>query len=203
MEFLTRVDAARKQATVDALLAAGADVNRRSYRQRTALHAAAMASAGPTREASLRIIASLLRAGAWTQARDGLAPLALAARERSRGRMLHGEGDASAPHNDFYLAVARELRWTPAVRLLWLGQRSGDDSVLAKLDRDTLLLVCRFAVEGDVDPDEAGTYTPFSAFALPNGEVAAAPSGVTATDFMELQQLIHDDDNPLGAMTPQ
>ena len=43
---------------------------------------------------------------------------------------------------------------TPAVRLLWLGQRSGGDSVLAKLDRDTLLLVCRFAVEGDVASDE-------------------------------------------------
>ena len=114
-----------------------------------------MASAGPTREYSLKIIASLLRAGAWTQARDldGMTPLALAARERSRARMLHGEGDAAAPHNEFFRAVARELRWTPAVRLLWLGQRSAGDSVLAKLDRDTLLLVCRFAVEGDVDPD--------------------------------------------------
>ena len=50
--------------------------------------------------------------------------------------------------------MARELRWTPAVRLLWLGQRAGGDSVLAKLDRDTLLLVCRFAVEGDVASDE-------------------------------------------------
>ena len=153
-EELTVLEAARKAKTVDALLAAGADPNRRSYRQRTALHAAAMASAGPTRDASLRIIAALLRAGAWTQARDldGMTPLALAARERSRARMLHGEGDAAAPHNEFFRAVARELRWTPAVRLLWLGQRSAGDSVLAKLDRDTLLLVCRFAVEGDVDP---------------------------------------------------
>lgn len=155
-EELAVLEAVKKAKTVVALLAAGADPNRRSYRQRTALHAAAMASAGPTREFSLRIIASLLRAGAWTQARDldGLTPLALAARERSRGRMLHGEGDASAPHNAFFTAVARELRWTPAVRLLWLGQRSGGDSVLAKLDRDTLLLVCRFAVEGDGEPDQ-------------------------------------------------
>ena len=101
--------------------------------------------------------------------------------------MLHGEGDASAPHNEFFTAVARELRWTPAVRLLWLGQRSGGDSVLAKLDRDTLLLVCRFAVEGDVDPAErrrAATAEQFREIAARHRVPRSAPAWHGSVDAL-------------------
>ena len=107
-----------------------------------------------------------MRAGAYTQVRDrdGLTPLEMAERMLEHRWMLlehpwmlherPWDLEAKAPHDDFFRAVARELRWTPAVRLLWLGQRSGGDSVLAKLDRDTLLIVCHFVVDGDVDPDQ-------------------------------------------------
>ena len=127
-EELTVLEAARKAKTVDALLHAGADPNFRSYRQRTALHAAAMAR--PGRRANTpqdnRVAAARGRvdAGARPRRQDAARPRVARARPRAyvtaramrrRHRRLLGPR-----------ACAGRRRCG-----LWLGQRSGGDSALA------------------------------------------------------------------------
>ena len=101
------------------LLAAGANVHARcSCTGRTPLHYAAA-------NGHARACALLVQAGAWLQLADlgGETPLTLARSSRAR-----------SPASDL---VLRELCWTPAVRLLWLGLQSGPAEAARALDQES------------------------------------------------------------------
>lgn len=107
------------------LLAAGASASAVDARGRTALHAAA----GCFQPAACRL---LVAAGAFVRAADD-------DQRTPCSRAPTADGGGSRLRAD----VLRELRWVPAVRLLWLGHsaRGGEHSPLRRLPRDVLQLV--------------------------------------------------------------
>ena len=118
-------------ACVALLLKAGADPHQRCLSTgRTALHYAASQS-------NAAACGMLVRSGAWVQAAD-------AAGETPSSLLLANLQPARAPAAAAAAAMA-EMRWIPAVRMLWLGQLSSSTStaptvVVSGEPRDTSVL---------------------------------------------------------------
>ena len=153
-------------AIAGALLLAGATPHVLDRDARTPLH-----YAGATRNAGA--CAHLLAAGAWLQRTDGAALTPLALVVGSGWGAGLGLGDAGR------LRAVRELRWVPAVRMLWLGHLSprsdgggevaregeafgggdasgggasgGEGGALRSLTRDLVRLIASFVIASHCD----------------------------------------------------
>jgi hypothetical protein len=150
-------DAAAACEIATLLLANGADVHAIDESTgRTALHYAAL-----TRNA--RLCGLLVQAGAWVQACDlaDETPLMLLRVQGSPTvvRWSTSPSAKAAVLHDTKQEVRRELRWTPSVRLMWLGFLEplcdpSSPKLLQSLSRDVLRLIVDAIVASHAPPGE-------------------------------------------------